>query len=231
MPRRARHYQAGSVYHVYQRGNNKQAVFRDTRDFLYYLFLWQDVSARYKLRVHAFCLMTNHIHFLVTPSVETSISSTMRVVGSSYAGFINKKYERTGTLWEGRHGASLVQTSLYFLKCHRYIEQNPVRANMVRRPQDYRWSSFGENALGDEGWLTPHPQYLALGETSGERQAKYRELLNGNLIDDDLDLIRKAMHYCQPVADEAFKKELKEKHGLEIGHMKRGRPPKNKGPE
>jgi putative transposase len=229
MPRRARHYQGGSPYHIYQRGNNKQVVFRDQGDFNYYILLWQRMSEIYGLDVHSFCLMTNHVHFLVTPRKADGISRTMKVVGSCFARFMNVKYERTGTLWEGRHGASLVQSSLYFLTCHHYIEQNPVRAKMVLRPQDYKWSSFGENAFGHEGWMKPHPQYLALGKTDKERQAAYRKLLAGQLDPEKLSLIRQAMSYQQPLADEDFKQELK-LMGLEIGQTRRGRPARQSSP-
>jgi putative transposase len=114
--------------------------------------------------------MTNHIHILATPQAQSSISNTMKVVGSRYAQYINKKYKRTGTLWEGRHKSSLVQTEKYFLVCSRYIELNPVNANMVKRPDQYRWSSFHANAWGDSSWLLYHPEYLRLGWLYSGRQ-------------------------------------------------------------
>ncbi len=111
--------------------------------------------------------MTNHVHFLVTPARDEAVSNTMKVVGSRYAQYVNLRYKRTGTLWEGRHRASLVQTERYLLCCHRYIELNPVRAGMVARPDEYRWSSYGCNAWGDAGWLRPHEEYTRLGDTAG----------------------------------------------------------------
>ncbi len=156
MPRRARSYLPGLSYHVVQRGNNRQACFIEPENYQFYLELWQQVSRRYGARVHAYCLMTNHIHILATPDKVDSISNTMKVVGSRYAQYINRKYKRTGTLWEGRHRSSLVQTEKYLLTCSRYIELNPVRAGMVRRPEEYRWSSYGVNGWGDSSWLTPH---------------------------------------------------------------------------
>ena len=156
MPRRTRSYIPGLPYHVVQRGNNREAVFIEPENYHFYLELWQEVSRRYKTAVHAYCLMTNHIHFLVTLMSDTSISNTMKVVGSRYAQYINKKYKRTGTLWEGRHRASIIQQELYLLTCYRYIELNPVRASMVSKPEEYRWSSYGVNGWGDNGWITPH---------------------------------------------------------------------------
>ncbi len=131
MPRRARMYLPGLPYHIVQRGNNREACFIEPETYQFYLELLKEVSLRYDLAVHCYCLMTNHIHLLATAGDKTSISNTMKVVGSRYAQYINKKYKRTGALWEGRHKSSLVQTDKYFLTCSRYIELNPVAANMV----------------------------------------------------------------------------------------------------
>ena len=132
MPRRARMYLSGLPYHIVQRGNNREACFIEPETYQYYLELLKEVSLRYDMAVHSYYLMTNHIHLLATAGDKTSISNTMKVVGSRYAQYINKKYNRTGTLWEGRHKSSLVQSDKYFLICSRYIELNPVAANMVK---------------------------------------------------------------------------------------------------
>jgi len=131
-------YVAGLPYHLVQRGNNREACFIEPENYQFYLELWREVSRRYGLAVHAYCLMTNHVHFLVTPARAEAVSNTMKVVGSRYAQYVNLRYKRTGTLWEGRHRASLVQTERYLLCCYRYIELNPVRAGMVVRPDGYR---------------------------------------------------------------------------------------------
>lgn len=178
MPRRARMYLPDHPYHIVQRGNNREVCFIEPENYQFYLELWQEISRRYDVAVHAYCLMTNHIHFLATPSTGKALSNTMKVVGSRYAQYINKKYRRTGTLWEGRHRASLIQKERYLLTCYRYIELNPVRANRVSRPEEYRWSSYGSNGWGDEGWITPHQEYLQLGRSQGERCRAYRELFN-----------------------------------------------------
>ena len=152
IPRRARTYLPGYPYHIVQRGNNREVCFIEPENYQYYLLLWQELAKRYGVSVHAYCLMINHIHFLVTPWRESAISNTMKVVGSRYAQYINLLYKRTGTLWEGRHRSSLVQSERYLLTCYRYIELNPVRARMVDHPEEYRWSSYGVNAWGDESW-------------------------------------------------------------------------------
>jgi len=149
MPRRVRMYLPGLPYHIVQRGNNREACFIETENYQFYLKLWKELSQHYGVQVHAYCLMTNHIHVLATPEHETSISNTMKVAGSRYAQYINKKYKRTGTLWEGRHRSSLVQSEKYFLVCSRYIELSPVVANMVKSQEEYRWSSYHANAWGD----------------------------------------------------------------------------------
>lgn len=226
MPRRARNYIPGLPYHIVQRGNNREACFIEPENYQYYLELWRQLSKRYDVRVHAYCLMTNHIHILATPEAKNAISSTMKVVGSRYAQYINLKYRRTGTLWEGRHRSSLIQSEKYLLSCYRYIELNPVRAGMVSRPEEYRWSSYGVNAWSDDGWITPHEEYLGLGDNPKEREHAYRELFRYQLSEQDLHLIRKAAHYCQPIGDDRFKTQIESKYGIILGNMKRGRPRK-----
>lgn len=224
MPRRARMYIPNLPYHIVQRGNNREACFIEPENYLFYLELWQKLSKRYGVAVHAYCLMTNHIHFLVTPETEDAISTTMKVVGSRYAQYINLKYKRTGTLWEGRHRSSMIQTEKYLLTCYRYIELNPIRAEMVKRPEEYKWSSYGMNAWGDHGWLTPHDEYLALGKSIYERCYVYRDIFKTQLSEENLHLFRKSAHYCQPIGDERFKRQIEKKYGLKLGQSKRGRP-------
>ena len=226
MPRRARMYIAGMPYHVVQRGNNREACFLEPENYQYYLELWQVLSKRYGVAVHAYCLMTNHVHFLATPADETALSNTMKVVGSRYAQYVNKTYKRTGTMWEGRHRSSLVQSEKYLLACSRYIELNPVRADMVQRPEEYRWSSYGFNAWGDPSWISPHEEYLRLGHATDQRCTAYRELFRYQIEGDDLHLFRRAAHYCQPVGDDRFRRKIEEKYGIKLGQMKRGRPGK-----
>jgi putative transposase len=227
MPRRARKYIPHLPYHVVQRGNNREPCFIEPENYQFYLELWKTLSIRYGVAIHAYCLMTNHIHFLVTPENEASISNTMKVVGSRYAQYINLKYKRTGTLWEGRHRSSMVQTERYLLTCMRYIELNPVRAGMVKRPEEYKWSSYGVNAWGDKSNISPHYEYLQLGKTDEERCEVYRDLFKHQLSEEDLHTIRKAAHYCQPIGDDRFKEFIEQKYNIKLGQGKRGRPKKD----
>jgi putative transposase len=219
-------YIPGLPYHIVQRGNNRESCFIEPENNLFYLELWRECSARYGVAVHAYCLMTNHIHFLATPQTEESISNTMKVVGSRYAQYINLKYKRTGTLWEGRHRSSLIQTEKYLLTCYRYIELNPVRAGMVKRPEEYKWSSYGVNAWGDSHWLMPHDEYLSLGKTTEERCHVYRNFFKVQLSEENLHHIRQSAHYSQPVGDERFREQIEKNYGIKLGQTKRGRPKK-----
>ena len=167
-------------YHLVQRGNNRQACFFAEEDYRLYLSLLKDYSQRYGVNVHAYVLMTNHYHLLATPSNEDSISRMMQCLGSRYAYYMNKQYRRSGTMWEGRHKSSVVDKQNYLLKCYRYIELNPVRANMVAQPEEYLWSSYSTNAWGDHSdWLVAHEGYRELGRSHSERCTAYRELSVG----------------------------------------------------
>lgn len=224
MPRRARHYIPLLPYHIVQRGNNREVCFIEPENYQFYIELWRELSVKYQVAVHAYCLMTNHIHFLVTPKADDSISKTMKVIGSRYAQYINKKYKRTGTLWEGRHKSSLIQSERYLLTCYRYIELNPVRAGMVLMPEEYQWSSYGSNAWGDVSWLSAHDEYLRLGSDIFSRAKAYRELFQHQLCDADLQNVRKSTHYCQPLGDERFVEFIRQRYGIQCGQMQRGRP-------
>lgn len=171
-------------------------------------------------------LMTNHVHFLVMPEQDKAVSNTMKVVGSRYAQYINKKYRRTGPLWEGCHRASLVHSERYLLTCMRYIELNPVRAQIVKCPEEYRWSSYRVNAVGDHGWLNPYPEYLQMGSTPAERGQAYRELFRQQLINKELHLIRKTAQHCHPTGDDRFRQQIEQQYSIQFGLMERGRPRK-----
>jgi len=227
MPRRARIYLPEHPYHLVQRGNNRDACFFEPENYQYYLELLRDKVPLYGVVLHAYALMTNHIHLLLTPSVNDSISRLMRVVGSRYAYYMNKTYRRSGTVWEGRHKSSLIDADNYLLKCYRYIEMNPVVANMVKRPEEYKWSSYRVNAWGENSeQVTPHYLYNALGSTFKARNYSYRELFKTNLDDKDIHVIRNAAHYCQPTGNDYFKESIERQIGRKLGYAKRGRPAK-----
>ena len=227
MPRRARMYLPGYTYHIVQRGNNREACFLGEENYQLYFELLRDILPRYGATLHAYCLMTNHVHLLMSPGNEESISNTMKVLASRYAYALNKTHKRSGTIWEGRHKASVVDSEAYLLKCYRYIELNPVAAGMVKRPEEYKWSSYHYNARGDaSAVITPHEEYLRLGREPEERRHAYRELFKTNLSEQDLHAFRKAAHYSMPVGSDRFCEQIESKIGRSIGYAARGRPRK-----
>ncbi len=178
MPRHARHCIAGIPMHIVHRGNNRSACFRGDRDYRVYLRFLGNRSREMGCAVHAYVLMTNHVHLLVTPSCVESPAGMMKLLAQEYAQYVNRNYSRTGSLWEGRFHSSLVESGDYLLRCQRYIELNPVRAGMVRLPEDHPWSSFrGNVGLVEDALLEPHPTLLAMGETVDERRIAYREFV------------------------------------------------------
>jgi putative transposase len=187
MQRRRRVYLPDISLHVIRRGNNRAPIFGDEADYEFILALLEFTSGRSGVDVHGYGMMTNHYHLMVTPRSTTALPDMMRDLGREYVLRYNRKYERIGTLWAGRYRAIPITDERYWLNCLRYIEHNPVRAKMVARPGDYKWSSFRANAIGESlPWLTPHPVYLALGSTPEERQAAYRAICGEDLNDADL---------------------------------------------
>jgi putative transposase len=148
MPRPARLNLPDIPQHITQRGNNRQVCFHADNDYRLYLELLHEACRAHDCSLHAYVLMTNHAHLLMTPATPEGVSKVMRDLGRDYVRAINRTYRRTGTLWEGRFKSSLVDTNRYCLTCYRYIEFNPVRAGMVSHPADYPWSSYHVNARG-----------------------------------------------------------------------------------
>jgi putative transposase len=160
-----------------QRGHDRRDCFQHDTDYLVYLANLRDLSASTECALHAYCLMTNHVHLLLTPSTPQACALLMRNLGQRYVQYFNRRYQRRGTLWEGRFRSCLVDSASYVIACHRYIERNPVRAGMVPSAGSYRWSSYRGNAgQAPNAILTPHPEYLALGLADASRHAAYHEL-------------------------------------------------------
>ena len=182
MARKPRFNLVGVPQHVIQRGNNREPCFFAEADYPRYLADLREALARHACRVHAYVLMTNHVHLLMTPMTGHGVSHVMQDLGRAYVRYINQSYRRTGTLWEGRYKASLIDSEAYLLVCMRYLELNPVRAAMVRHPSEYRWSSYPHNAYGrPDRTIDAHPLYSALGADAPARQYVYRELFRTHL--------------------------------------------------
>lgn len=183
----------GVPLHIIQRGNNRQVCFVADEDYRFYLDWLQEYAGKTGCLIHAYVLMTNHVHLLVSSSNADGVGAMMKVLGQRYVQYVNRTYRRSGTLWEGRFRSCLTQEESYLLACQRYIELNPVRAGMVEHPGDYRWSSYRANGQGEENpLLRPHELYLGLGAEAATRQAAYRELFRYELEPGLVDEIRKA---------------------------------------
>jgi len=199
----------GVAQHVIVRGVDRHPCFFGDADYEAYLAILHASAARCQCTVHAFVLMTNHVHLPLSGNVARAVSATMHLVGLRYVGQVNRFYGRTGTLFEGRFRSSLVQTERYLLTCMRYVELNPVRACMVARPGDYRWSSFRSNAgLAPMGWLVPHEVYLRLGGTAAERIEAYRALFRTALDPEDIAAIRLHANKSCALGDARFQASI-----------------------
>jgi len=229
MPRKPRTYLPGIPSHIVQRGNNRAACFFADMDYQFYLECLNDAVRRYRVALHAYVLMTNHVHLLMTPTSPSGISNVMQSVGRRYVQYINQTYRRTGTLWEGRHKASLVDADNYLLKCYRYIEMNPVAAGMVPAPADYAWSSYSYHALGKtQPLIEDHALYLELGATPEIRQHTYRELFRCALDAKDIQAMHTSTQLGVPLGNDRFKEQIEAALGRKLGHVSRGRPIKPK---
>jgi putative transposase len=210
MPRRARFCPAGFPVHLIQRGNNRQAIFTSDADLAAYAHWLADGAERFEVAIHGWAFMTNHVHLLVTPSHDGSLSRLMQFLGRLYVRHFNYTYTRTGTLFDGRFKSSLVQEDCYLLTCLRYIELNPVRAGMVSDPGDYRWSSYGAHAFGLEAQLwSPHHLYLGLGKNKRQRQQAWRELITKTL---DIEVLAKVRHCANTglvLGTESFRQQVR----------------------
>lgn len=214
----------GVPQHLIQRGNNRQVCFGSHEDFQAYIHWLKEYSEKFGVEIHAWVLMSNHVHLLCTPRKPKAISLMMQSVGRRYVQYFNRVYKRTGTLWEGRYKACVIQEERYLMQVYRYIELNPVRASIVADPAAYVWSSYQINGLGKKSNLcTPHALYKALGSNKIQRLEAYRDLfkylVDGELVND----IRKAVNKGMALGNDRFKKEIETLSGRRVSEGKRGR--------
>lgn len=229
MPRKPRFVIPGVPIHVVQRGRSREPVFYDDADYRVYLGRLKEAADRYHCQIHAYVLMTNHIHILVTPSDTQGITRMMQFIGRHYVPYINHTYGGSGSIWEGRYKANLVQDESYLLTCMRYIELNPVRASMVRTPAQYKWSSFHRNGRGMEDELVvPHDLYQKLGKSNQIRQLAYKALFKAHIDDIELKDIRNAWQTGTPLGNDYFRQKVEDKLDCKVGQARRGRPDSEK---
>lgn len=226
MARKHRYLPPGMPVHVVQRGNNRQACFSSVADLKAFAKWLGEGAEQFEVKVHAWVLMTNHVHLLVTPEREHSVSRMMQQIGRHYVQYFNRRYSRTGTLFEGRFRSHLVQSSIYFLRCARYIELNPVRAGVVAAPGQYSWSSYGAHAFGvPVNFWSAHDEYLSLDGTPEGRQKAYRALFSEELGQDVQSVISSSLKQGIAYGDDAYKGRIERVSGIPQHPLKRGRKP------
>ena len=215
----------GYPHHVILRGNNRQAIFTGRGDYERMLALLTEHSRTQGVDIHAYVLMTNHVHLLATPQKDKALSLMMQSVGRSYVLAFNKLHDRTGTLWEGRYRSTLIQSDRYLLTCMAYIDLNPVRANMVAQPEDYFWSSH-LHYVGrkTDPLITPHPLYWTLGNTPFAREAAYAEMVHAGITMAQQDALTRATLSGWALGEAGFVADLQKKTERRIAQSKAGRP-------
>lgn len=232
MARKPRFNLPGIPQHIVHRGNNRQACFHDERDYRYFLVDLRDAADKNDCHVHAYVLMPNHVHLLVTPMTEHGVTHLMQDLGRKYVRYFNRRYQRTGTLWEGRYKSSLIDSETYLLSCMRYIELNPVRAGMAREPGDYPWSSHKTNAHGkNDSLITPHPIFLDLGMGPDTRPLAYRKLFGKPLDERLLFAIRETLNQELVLGRESFKDRIERLTARRIRPGQSGRPRRDRAEE
>ena len=223
MARLPRFVLVGHPQHVIIRGNNREPIFYADEDYQFYLEKLKKACEKHSCDIHAYVLMTNHVHLLITPHKKDSISKVIQMLGRYYVQYFNYTYQRTGTLWEGRYKATLIDSEHYALGCYRYIELNPVRAEMVNHPADYPWSSYKFNALGDENSLVvPHELYSRLGKTLQERCKTYRALFDVDVPQKTVEEIREATNKSWILGSDYFKDMIEDRINRPMTPRKRG---------
>lgn len=229
MARRRRLSIDGLPLHIVQRGNDRQRCFFEDFHYSLYLGLMTELARPHGCEVHAYVLMTNHVHLLLTPQVAGNASRFMKNLAQRYVQYVNRARKRTGTLWDGRFKSNLVESETYALRCYRYIEMNPMRAGMVGNPSHYPWSSYSANALGIPSLsVAPHSVYQALGKDNRERRAAYRELFDRTDDGDDIEDIRSALRTGTPLGTPPFLAQLALR-GIRVQLGQSGRQPRNRG--
>jgi putative transposase len=225
MPRRPRVHLDNVPLHIVQRGHNREPCFFAEEDYQAYLYWLGEALKKEHCALHAYALMTNHVHLLITPKKAEAVPRLIIALGRRYVQYINTTYRRTGTLWDSRYKSSLIQAETYLLACMRYIELNPVRAAMVDDPAHYRWTSYRPNALGQANpYLTPHSLYRSLGREVEERRAAYRALFRTQLDKAAIDHIRLALNQSQPLGNSRFLDRIEAMTGQRREAKPRGRP-------
>jgi putative transposase len=214
-------------HHVIQHGIDLQPVFRDADDHVAFLTWLREAAKQFKIAIHAYVLMPDHLHLLATPSDDVGLGRMMQWIGRHYVPYFNQKYGRAGTLWQGRYKATVIDTERYFMACSAYIELNPVRSGVSPSAEDYPWSSYRHHIGASPAPLvTDHPLYWALGNTPFDREAAYKNLVEQGVAADMVSAITDATRKGWALGSEKFKSQLQKTGNRRVQPAKRGRPKK-----
>lgn len=223
MARRPRLYFPDTAHHILMEASQNEACFNEETDYLNYLELLSIYQLKFSVSVHSYVLMPDHIHLLLTPQNDESLGKFIQAMGRQYVRKFNRKYQRSGSLWQARYRSTLVQGDNYFLQVSRYIELNPLRKNLVERAASYRWSSYAHNALGKlDPIITEHAEYLKLGETASARQALYRQQCRKRLSPTKQEMIRDCTRNSWVLGDDDFKTKVQAQTGIATQRVGRG---------
>jgi putative transposase len=215
------------AHHIIQRGHDQQSIFRDAADHQAFLEWLKEAAKRFNVAIHAYALMPDHIHLLATPADEPGLARMMQWVGRYYVPYFNQKYQRSGTLWQGRYRAAVVEAELYLLLCSRYIESNPVRNGLAGTASDYPWSSYLHHVgAKPDSLITDHYVYWALGNTPFDREIAYKLLTEQGLGSAEVALISQATLKGWALGEDEFKAGLERQINRRVSPAKRGRPAK-----
>ena len=227
MARQPRLAVAGHPYHVIHRGHDRQPIVRDDADRETFLSLLASHARACQVVVHAYVLMDNHVHLLMTPETDEALPLLMQALGRSYVRYFNQRHGRSGTLWEGRYRSNLIESERYLLACMVYIDLNPVRAGMVEQPQDYRWSSH-KHCIGQQvdRLVSPHALFWALGNTPFAREAAYAELVRAGQTQGQTQSFTRAALTGWALGDPDFLEQVQRETGRRLSPRKPGRPAK-----
>jgi putative transposase len=211
--------------HIIQQGRNGQQIFFEEQDYRYYHDCLDAAAFNYQLKIHAYVLMPSHVHILATPNQIDSIPRTIQSIGRNYVQYFNECCGGSGTLWEGRYRATVIDSKNYLLLCSRYIESNPVRGGLVKKPGDYRWSSYAHNALGEpEPMISAHREYLKLGNNDKQRSKAYRALFKQKLRSETVEQITEAALKGWVLGDSRFARKIEKLSGRRASQLPKGRP-------
>lgn len=214
-------------HHVMQSGNGSQAIFQEPEDYRHFLKWLREAARQFKVALHAYVFMPDQVQLLVSPSDTTGLGKLMQWVGRYYVPYFNQKYQRAGTLWQGRYRATVIEPEHYFMLCSRYIELAPVRAELVGEAWLYPWSSCAHHTGAQpDPYITDHPLYWELGNTPFEREAAYKTMIEQALTKEQVRTLQSAIHKGWALGSEAFKRALERQLHRRVQPAKKGRPRK-----